>query len=156
MEPLRGPMRNVPISRIHRGATASMVAAALCLTLAGCQGVSGPGASLASDPNDPCQQQRADFAASKNYFQDKIVTGAAIGAAIVGAGWRMGRTRSRVRSIGASSKQASTPASAQKASRLSTARGSTGCVSLIGAPYGRRASIVRFGFALDRTCVTFG
>ena len=85
MEPLRGPMRNVPISRIHRGATASMVAAALCLTLAGCQGVSGPGASLASDPNDPCQQQRADFAASKNYFQDKIVTGAAIGAA-VGAG----------------------------------------------------------------------
>jgi outer membrane lipoprotein SlyB len=45
----------------------------------------GPGASLAADPSDPCQNERATFAGSKTYFQDQIVSGAVTGAA-VGAG----------------------------------------------------------------------
>jgi hypothetical protein len=64
-----------------------MLAAALCLSLAGCQTpVTGPGATLAADPTDPCQNERTAFASSKTYFQDKIVSGAATGAA-VGAGF---------------------------------------------------------------------
>lgn len=62
-----------------------MMAAALCMTLAGCQGPTGPGATLAADASDPCQADRAAFAGSKTYFQDKVVTGAAVGAAM-GAG----------------------------------------------------------------------
>ena len=62
-----------------------MLAAALTLSLAGCQTPpSGPGASLAADPTDPCQGERAAFASSKSYFQDKIVTGAVTGAAVGG------------------------------------------------------------------------
>jgi hypothetical protein len=71
--------------RQRRAAIVPSLAAVACLTLSGCQGVTGPGATLAADTNDPCQQQRTDFAGSKTYFQDKIVTGAAVGAA-VGAG----------------------------------------------------------------------
>lgn len=63
-----------------------MLAAALCLSLAGCQTPpTGPGASLAADSSDPCQNERAAFASSKTYFQDQIVTGAVTGAAM-GAG----------------------------------------------------------------------
>jgi len=63
-----------------------MFAAALCLSLAGCQApVVGPGASLAADPSDPCVNERTAFASSKTYFQDQIVSGAVTGAA-VGAG----------------------------------------------------------------------
>jgi hypothetical protein len=63
-----------------------MLAAALCLSLAGCQApVTGPGATLAADPTDPCQNERTAFASSKTFFQDQIVSGAVSGAA-VGAG----------------------------------------------------------------------
>jgi outer membrane lipoprotein SlyB len=63
-----------------------MLAAALTLSLAGCQTPpSGPGASLAADPSDPCQSDRAAFASSKTFFQDQIVSGAVTGAA-AGAG----------------------------------------------------------------------
>jgi hypothetical protein len=64
-----------------------MLAAALCLSLAGCQSpVTGPGASLAADSTDPCQNERSAFASSKTYFKDQIVTGAVTGAT-VGAGF---------------------------------------------------------------------
>lgn len=63
-----------------------MLAAALCLGVAGCQTPpTGPGATLAGDPTDPCQAERAAFASSRTYFQDQIVSGVATGAA-VGAG----------------------------------------------------------------------
>src|ERR1700687_3578700 len=87
-------MRPLPTARFTRGpnagstraSTVPLLAAALCFTLSGCQTpVTGPGASLAADPTDPCQNERAAFAGSKTYFQDKILTGAATGAA-VGAG----------------------------------------------------------------------
>jgi outer membrane lipoprotein SlyB len=79
-------MKNLNFSRRQRRtAIIPSMTAVVCLTLSGCQGVTGPGATLAADPNDPCQQQRTDFAGSKTYFQDKIITGAAVGAA-VGAG----------------------------------------------------------------------
>src|SRR5260221_5794163 len=69
-----------------RASTLPSLAAALCLTLAGCQvPVRGPGASLAADASDPCQGERSAFAGSKTYFQDKVVSSAATGAA-VGAG----------------------------------------------------------------------
>jgi hypothetical protein len=71
--------------RSFRFAAPAPILAALCLTLAACQAPTGPGASLAADPNDPCQGARADFAGSKTYFQDQIVSGAVTGAA-VGAG----------------------------------------------------------------------
>jgi hypothetical protein len=44
---------------------------------------------LPVDPSDPCGTQRSDFATSKSYFTDEIVTGALTGAAvgaIAGAG----------------------------------------------------------------------
>jgi hypothetical protein len=64
-----------------------MLAAALCLSLAGCQTpVTGPGATLAADSTDPCQNERTAFASSKTYFKDQIVSGAVTGAA-VGAGF---------------------------------------------------------------------
>jgi hypothetical protein len=63
----------------------SFFGATLCFALAGCQSPMGPGASLQADPSDPCMSERAAFAGSKTYFQDKIATGAATGAA-VGAG----------------------------------------------------------------------
>ncbi len=69
----------------RRFSFAGPLLAALCLSLAACQAPTGPGASLTVDANDPCQRERADFAASKTYFQDQIVTGAVTGAA-VGAG----------------------------------------------------------------------
>jgi hypothetical protein len=63
-----------------------MLAAALCLSLAGCQSpVTGPGASLAADPSDPCQNERTAFASSRTFFKDQIVSGAVTGAAM-GAG----------------------------------------------------------------------
>ena len=75
-----------PSTRARRASTAPMLAAALCLSLAGCQApVTGPGATLAADSTDPCQNERAAFASSKTFFQDQIVSGAATGAA-VGAG----------------------------------------------------------------------
>ena len=72
--------------RFTTAKTAPLLAAALCFSLLGCQSpVTGPGASLAMDASDPCQNERSAFAGSKTYFQDKIVTGAVTGAA-VGAG----------------------------------------------------------------------
>jgi hypothetical protein len=63
-----------------------MLIATLCLSLAACQApVTGPGATLAADATDPCQNERTAFASSKTYFQDQIVSGAVTGAAI-GAG----------------------------------------------------------------------
>ena len=67
-------------ARFSRGAASSLMAASLCFTLAGCQSSMGPGASLALDMSDPCRDERANFANSKNYFQDQIATGAAVGA----------------------------------------------------------------------------
>ena len=89
-KPLRGKMRihsqtSQTRARLTRASTLPSLAAALSLTLAGCQGPTGPGASLAADASDPCQRQRSDFAGSKTYFQDKVVSSAATGAA-VGAG----------------------------------------------------------------------
>jgi hypothetical protein len=79
-------MRPSTRTRLHRASTAPMLAAVLGLTLAGCQApVTGPGATLAADPTDPCQNERTAFASSKTYFQDQIVSGAVTGAA-VGAG----------------------------------------------------------------------
>ena len=78
-------MRPITPVRFTRASTAPLLAAALCFTLAGCQVPAGPGASLAADPSDPCQNERATFAGSKTYFQDQIVSGAVTGAA-VGAG----------------------------------------------------------------------
>lgn len=70
----------------HRTSAAPLLAAALCFTLLGCQApVTGPGASLAADASDPCQNERSAFAASRTFFQDQIVSGAVTGAA-VGAG----------------------------------------------------------------------
>ena len=66
-------------SRLVRVSAAHAAAAALCVSLAGCQ-MPGPGASLSTDASDPCQGERSAFAGSKTYFQDKIVTGAAVGA----------------------------------------------------------------------------
>jgi hypothetical protein len=64
-----------------------LIAAALSVTLAGCQApITGPGAQLAMDASDPCANERAAFAGSRTYFQDKIVSGAVTGAA-VGAGF---------------------------------------------------------------------
>jgi hypothetical protein len=70
--------------RSTRISSVPALAAVLCLTLAGCQ-TPGPGASLAVDQSDPCQNERTEFANSKTYFQDQIVSGAVTGAA-VGAG----------------------------------------------------------------------
>ncbi len=73
-------------TRARRASAAPMLAAAFCLSLAGCQApVTGPGATLAADPTDPCQNERTAFASSKTFFQDQIVSGAVSGAA-VGAG----------------------------------------------------------------------
>src|SRR3984957_16784617 len=80
IKPLRGKMR--PSTRARPG-RAPMLAAALCLSLAGCQTpVTGPGATLAADQTDPCQNERAAFASSKTFFQDQIVSGAVSGAAV--------------------------------------------------------------------------
>jgi hypothetical protein len=54
-------------------------------TLAGCAQMPMQTASkppLAIDSADPCGAQRADFAKSKDYFTDQIVTGAVTGAAL--------------------------------------------------------------------------
>src|SRR5262249_38254806 len=73
-------------ARPNRASIATAFAAAISLTLAGCQTPNtGPGAQLATDATDPCARERSDFAGSKTYFQDKIATGAAVGAA-TGAG----------------------------------------------------------------------
>ena len=72
-------MRIFHTSRLVRASTAHVVAAAFCVSLAGCQ-VPGPGSSLSVDASDPCQGERSAFSSSKTYFQDKIVTGAAVGA----------------------------------------------------------------------------
>jgi outer membrane lipoprotein SlyB len=79
-------MRPSTRARLVRASTAPMFAAALAFSVAGCQTPPrGPGASLAADPTDPCQSDRAAFASSKTYFQDQIVSAAVTGAA-VGAG----------------------------------------------------------------------
>ena len=73
-------------ARAGRASIASLMAATLCFSLSGCQApITGPGASLAADPSDPCQADRTAFAGSKTYFQDQVVSGAVTGAA-VGAG----------------------------------------------------------------------
>jgi len=75
-------MPHIAPPRFRRAAIAPMLAAAFSLTLAGCQSpVTGPGAQLAMDSSDPCASERAAFASSKTYFQDKIATGALTGAA---------------------------------------------------------------------------
>jgi hypothetical protein len=77
------------ILNIVRSAQVSMPpvwAVLASLALGGCQApLTGPGASLAADPSDPCQPQRAAFAGSKTYFQDQITAGAVNGAAVGGA-----------------------------------------------------------------------
>jgi hypothetical protein len=60
-----------------------LLAVLFCFSLIGCQTPpSGPGATLAMDPSDPCLQEREAFASSKTYFQDQIATGAVTGAAV--------------------------------------------------------------------------
>ena len=71
-------------TRFGRKSTIPAFAAALCLTLSACQ-TTGPGSKLASDASDPCQADRTEFANSKTFFQDQIVSAAVTGAA-VGAG----------------------------------------------------------------------
>jgi hypothetical protein len=86
LKTLRGKMHILNHARIVRASKLPGLAAAVCLTLAGCQvPPSGPGATLAVDNSDPCQNERAAFAGSKTYFQDQIVSGAVTGAAM-GAG----------------------------------------------------------------------
>ena len=64
-----------------RANAARIVAAFFSVSLAaGCQTM-GPGASLTGDASDPCSRERSEFAGSKTYFQDKLVTSAALGAA---------------------------------------------------------------------------
>jgi hypothetical protein len=75
-------MSSITPARRRKAAQSVAYAAVVSFILAGCQTpVTGPGAQLASDATDPCARERADFAGSKTYFQDKIATGAAIGAA---------------------------------------------------------------------------
>jgi len=83
-KPLRGKMRALTNARFVRPIRVPLLAAALCLSLTACQTPGGPGAQLAMDPTDPCQSERAAFAGSKTYFQDKIVSGALTGAAVGG------------------------------------------------------------------------
>jgi len=72
-------------ARTVRATTTPVLAAALCFSLSGCQ-TAGPGASLATDPSDPCTSERSAFAGSKTYFQDQIVSGAVQGAAVGAVG----------------------------------------------------------------------
>jgi hypothetical protein len=76
------PARSVRASTARR---ATLLATALCVSLAGCQTPPSPGAKLAADPADPCQAERTAFADSKTYFQDQVTSGAITGAAM-GAG----------------------------------------------------------------------
>src|SRR3954462_14435339 len=79
-------MRTLNFAHANRAVSTRLLAAPLCFSLPACQSpVTGPGAQLAYDPTDPCASERAAFASSKTYFQDKVATGAATGAA-VGAG----------------------------------------------------------------------
>lgn len=90
-------MRLFTRSRPVRAAAASVLAATLTLSLGGCQSPFGAGAALTMDGSDPCRGQRAEFAGSKTYFQDKIATGALTGAALgAGAGILYGLARGRV------------------------------------------------------------
>jgi hypothetical protein len=70
-------------TRFVRAIAVPLLAAA-CVGLTACQTPGGPGAQLAMDPSDPCQSERAAFAGSRTYFQDKIATGAVTGAAVGG------------------------------------------------------------------------
>jgi hypothetical protein len=73
-------------AQVSKTSCTALLAVALCLSLPGCQApVTGPGAQLAVDASDPCQNERSAFAGSKTYFQDQVVSGAVTGAA-VGAG----------------------------------------------------------------------
>jgi hypothetical protein len=83
-KPLRGKMRIMTRPRFVRAIGVPLLAGVLCFGLTACQTPGGPGAQLAMDPSDPCQSERAAFAGSKTYFQDKIVSGAVTGAAIGG------------------------------------------------------------------------
>jgi hypothetical protein len=75
-------MRTLDPARRGRAAIATTFAAIFSISLAGCQTpIKGPGAQLAMDQSDPCTNERAAFAGSKTYFQDKIATGALTGAA---------------------------------------------------------------------------
>jgi len=68
--------------RFIRTSTIPALAAVLCLSLAGCQTPpQGAAATLTADPSDPCQAERTDFATSKTYFQDQIVSSVVAGAA---------------------------------------------------------------------------
>jgi hypothetical protein len=79
-------MRSFGPPRFKPAFIAPIFAAAVSLTVAGCQApVTGPGAQLAMDASDPCANERAAFASSKTYFQDQVVSGAVTGAAM-GAG----------------------------------------------------------------------
>ncbi len=79
-------MRTLNFAHANRAVSTRLLAATLCFSLTACQSpVTGPGAQLAYDSTDPCASERAAFASSKTYFQDKVATGAVTGAA-VGAG----------------------------------------------------------------------
>jgi hypothetical protein len=81
--PLRGKMNVTTNARFVRVISVSVLAV-VCCGLTACQTPGGPGAQLAMDASDPCAPERAAFASSRTYFQDKIATGAATGAAVGG------------------------------------------------------------------------
>ena len=82
----------------HRAAAALIALGFATGQLAGCANVGGGNVELTVSPDDPCGQYRAEFAQSKTYFTDKIVSAAltgglvgAVGGAAVGAAAGGGR-----------------------------------------------------------------
>jgi hypothetical protein len=66
----------------HRAAAAFIALGFATGQLAGCTNVGGGNVELAVDPGDPCGQYRAQFAQSKTFFTDQIVSGAVTGGAV--------------------------------------------------------------------------
>jgi hypothetical protein len=66
----------------HRAAAALIALGFATGQLAGCTNVGGGNVGLAVDPGDPCGQYRAQFAQSKTFFTDQIVSRAVTGGAV--------------------------------------------------------------------------
>jgi len=70
----------------HRAAAALIALGFATAQLGGCTNVGGGNVELAVDPGDPCGQYRAQFAQSKTFFTDQIVSGAVTGGAVGAVG----------------------------------------------------------------------
>ena len=70
----------------HRAAAVLIALGFAAGELTGCTNVGGGNVELAADPSDPCNQYRVQFAQSKTFFTDQIVSGALTGGAIGAAG----------------------------------------------------------------------